>query len=158
MKREHTIFGIPKLGLIIPLLGLVLLAGCSTAYKDMYMSYAAACAQSNRPLASFTDSGGRPITLYNQGGCGIRPPSNPNGNALAWVSTIAKYGVMGLLGFKLFDEGVALGIGPGIAALSGPSIGGDGFVGEGTDILNNTAPPAFPPEYIVNPPLAPVVP
>ncbi len=133
----------------------LLATGCATtaqveADKAKYMAYAAACTQNGgNPVASFTDSGGKQVKIYNQGGCGVRPPGPmPKSNIPAMVAQIAKYGVMGLLGFKLFDEGVALGIGTGIGALSSSNIGGDGFIGnenQGFNPVDNTAPPAFPP-------------
>ncbi len=132
--------------LIMTILSL-LLVGCATPgqrYQTNYQHYATACAQiGNAKIAEVNG-----VTIYNQNGCGIRAPQMVQSNWLGWGSLALK----AVLGFKLFDEGFALGVGNGIGALNNSQIGGDGFIGSGPGFnpIDNTAPP-----FIVEPTIVP---
>lgn len=62
--------------IIAGILALFVASGC--AYNKMYGQYAAACAAKEQSkVATFTDSGGKPVTLYDhRAGCGIQAPDN----------------------------------------------------------------------------------
>jgi len=83
----------------------------------MYAQYAAACA--TRPqakLAQFTDSGGKPVTVYGSNGCGLTAPEN-NAKYAAGVASKA----LGIVGAGIVAHEVA-GMVTDVSKMSGTQI------------------------------------
>jgi hypothetical protein len=103
--------------ILIFIITLAFLSGCMTpmqkekAYNTNYNSYATACATMGTPLIA--DING--IKIYNQLGCGIKPPARP---APSQAGNWFKTAMMTLFGLYLVDQGVVFGAGSGINALT----------------------------------------
>lgn len=125
-----------------------MLGGCAS-YERMYGQYAAlqaqACGDERQPMVEFTDSGGKPIKIYERSApCRIEAPDNPGRIAADTATGVAGAAVKGIIGFKALDElGGVLKRGYDRA---GDQVGGDGVIGQqNADILTDkTAPPPEP--------------
>ena len=127
--------------------GLLILTGCAS-YESMYASYTAACMQSSgKPMVSFTDSGGKAVTLYNTGACSVAPPQDPNRAILSTFGMLGKAALFVWGASEIASEGIAFGVGPGINALGSQSIGGNGYMGFGPGFTTE-APVVVPPVIV----------